>query len=129
MLNFDHSVSNEILFKNSTYSNQKFLSRCFRINFELQEIRYRTIMPLVRLEFYLDTIYKELFLINKYQNFTSGIVNFRGIFSQQKVTKKILKKSKKSNCKDYSNLSKLLKELACDSRRNCLDRCLTIRFT
>ena len=120
----EYSISNEILFKNSTFiSKTPILSRCFRLDFELKELRYKTLMPLVCLNFSLNSEYKELFLIDKNRNFVSGLVNFRrGLFSYLKMTKKFSKKSKKSNCRDYS------KERDCDSKRNCLERCISRHF-
>ena len=122
LINASFSISNEVLFKNSTFESQVRLSRCFRIDFELRDIRYKTMMPLAHLLFYPSLHDKELFLIDKSQNFTSGLVNFQGMFNHQRVTKFFSEKSKKSNCKDYS------KEHYCSSRRNCIDRCITTEF-
>lgn len=119
----NYTVSDDTLFKSSIFEDQTCLSRCFRIDFELKEIRYKTMMPLANLNFYLNMNYKELFLIDKSQNFESGLVNFRGVFANQKVTKKFSKKSKKSDCRDYSK-----EERDCNSKKNCLDRCIAIKF-
>ena len=112
--------SDEVLFKSSKFNGTRFLSRCFRLDLDLDE-RFRK-MPLAYLEINFNTTHKEMFLIEKGQNFTSGLVNFRGMFYPQKVTKIHSKSSLKSNCRDYS------REEGCGSRRNCLDRCLSMEF-
>lgn len=117
-----YNVSKGFLFKNSTFENRTCLSRCFRIDFEMDAIRYKTMIPLVFLNFSLDVKYKELLFIDKSRNFTSGLVNYNGMFNHQKIIKKLSEKSKKSNCTDYST------EQGCDSKRNCIDRCLSIEF-
>ena len=113
-------ISDEVLFKSSEYPDGLWLSRCFRVDFHLDE-RFRK-MPLTYLQIEFNTTHKEMFLIERHQNFTSGLVNFRGLFYPQKVTKIYSKSSVKSNCRDYSG------EEGCGSRRNCLDRCLSTRF-
>ena len=79
-------------------------------------------MPLACLKFSLNVAYKELYLIDKNKNFTSGLVNFRGMLHHQRITKKFSKNSKKSTCRDYSN------EQHCDSQKNCIDRCISTEF-
>ena len=112
--------SDELLFKISKFNDTCFLSRCFRLDLDLDE-RFRK-MPLAYLRIDFNTDYREMFLIGKDQNFTSGLVNFRGLYYPQKVTKEHSKSSKKSNCRDYSG------EEGCNSRRNCLDRCMSTMF-
>ena len=113
-------ISDEVLFKSR--KSDGLWSRCFRIDFDLDE-RYRKI-PLTHLRIELNEYREkpEIFLIEKHQNFTSGLVNFRGLFYSQKVTKKRSKTSVKSNCRDYSQ------EPNCGSRRSCLDRCLSTKY-
>ena len=113
-------ISGEVLFKSSEFDGQRWLSRCFRVNIDLNE-RHRK-MPLTYLRIEFKTTDREIFLIERHQNFASGLVNFRGLFNPQKVTKRHTKTSKKSNCRDYSE------EPNCDSRRNCLDQCLSTEF-
>ena len=113
-------ISDEVLFKGSKLDNKTSLSRCFRMDFDLDE-RHRK-MPLTCLLIQFNTTRREFFLVERNRSFTSGLLNFRGLFYQQKVTKKRSKSSKKSKCRDYSNVPN------CDSRRNCLDRCLSTRF-
>ena len=112
--------SSEILFKSSKFNDTCFLSRCFRLDLDLDE-RFRK-MPLAYLQINFNTKHREIFLIEKGQNFTSGLVNLRGLFYPQKVTKIHSKSSMKSNCRDYSQ------EPNCGSRRNCLDQCLSMEF-
>ena len=113
-------ISNEVLFKSSEYYDRLWLFRCFPVDFDLDE-RHRK-MPLTHFIMKFNTEFREIFLIERGQNFTSGLVNFRGIFNPQKVTKIYSKSSVKSNCRDYS------KEPNCGSRRNCLDWCLSTRY-
>ena len=111
-------LSNEVLFKSSKFDDQPCLSRCFRADLDES---YKKI-PLAFFQIKFNTLYREIFLIERTQNFTSGLVNFRGLYYPQKVTKIYSKSSVKSNCRDYS------REPNCDSRRNCLDRCLSTKF-
>ena len=113
-------ISGEVLFKSSEFDGQRWLSRCFRLNLDLDDTLRKMSLTYLRIEF--KTTDREIFLIEKNQNFTSGLVNFRGLFYPQKVTKRHSKTSKKSNCRDYSN------EEGCDSSRNCLDLCLSTKF-
>lgn len=113
------AISPDVLFKNSTFEKDACLSRCFRIEIEVQDSH---LMPLFYLRIEFKTAKNELFLIEKNRNFTSGLVDFRGLFYPFKMTKKYSKKSKKSRCRDYS------KEHGCDSRRSCYDRCLNRKF-
>ena len=115
--------SDEVLFKSSKYNDSFWLSRCFRVDLDLNE-KYRQ-MALTYLKISFSGEYREhreVFLIERHQNFTSGLVNFRGLYYPQKVTKIHSKSSVKSNCRDYSG------EEGCGSRRNCLDRCLSTKF-
>ena len=114
----EQKFSDEVLFKSSEFNNQLYLSRCFRANLDES---YKKI-PQTFLMVNFNTTHREIFLIEKDQNFTSGLVNFRGLFYPQKVTKIYSKTSVKSNCRDYSQ------EPNCNSRRNCLDLCLSTRF-
>ena len=116
----EFKFSDEVFFKILEINGQRRLSRCFRLDFDLDE-RHRN-MPLTYLKIKFKTEEREVFLIERHQNFTSGLENFRGLFHHQKVTKKYSKSSKKFNCRDYSN------EPNCSSRKNCLDRCLSTRF-
>ena len=113
-------ISDEVLFKSSKYHYSLRLSRCFRVDFDLDEGYRKMALTYLWIEF--NTLYREIFLIERGQNFTSGLVNFRGVFYPQKITKIHSKSSVKSNCRDYS------KEPNCDSRRNCLDRCRGTKF-
>ena len=110
-------VSDEI-FKSSKINDILYLSKCFRV--DLDESYKKMSLTYLQIEF--SDEYREIFLIERTQNFTSGLVNFRGLFNPQKVTKIYSKSSVKSNCRDYSE------EEGCDSRRNCLDRCLSTKF-
>ena len=112
--------SDAVLFKSSEFENRTCLSRCFCMDFNLDERFGKMSLTFLRISF--RTEYKEVFLIERTQNFTSNLVNLRGYFYHQKVTKKYSEKSTKSNCRDYSG------EEGCNSRRNCLDRCLSTRF-
>ena len=120
-----HYYPDEILFKSSKFKGQQHcLMRCFRINFSYKNDKHAFNMGhnLIFLQIGFATSYKELFLIEKEQNFTTELANFRGLYFVQKVTKKYSVKSEKSNCRDYSE------EPNCNSKRNCLDRCLSTKF-
>ena len=114
-------ISNEVLFKSSKFDDRLCLSRCIRVDIDLDERHRKMTLTYLWIEF--TTKYREIFLIERNRNLTSsGLVNFRGLYNPQKITKKYSQKSKKSNCRDYSN------ESNCDSKRNCLDRCLSTKF-
>ena len=113
-------VSDEALFKSNKLDDKFYLFRCFRVDFDLDEKNRKKTLTYLRISF--KTERREIFLIERSQNFTSGLVNFRGVFYPQKVTKIHSKSSVKSNCRDYSQ------EPNCGSRKNCLDRCLSTKF-
>ena len=113
-------ISNEVLLKSSQFRGSLWFFICFRLNFDVEE-KLRKI-PLTHFKIRFTSFFREVFLIERHQNFTSDLVNFRGLFNPQKVTKIRSKSSVKSNCRDYSE------EEGCDSRRNCLDRCLSTRY-
>src|SRR5699024_1609335 len=85
-------TSDEILFKSSKFDDKLCLSRCFRVDIDLDERQRK--MPLTYLWIQFITEHREIFLIERNQNFTSGLVNFRGLFNPQKITKKYSQKSK-----------------------------------
>ena len=66
------------------------------------------------------TKYWELFILDKAQEFRSGLVDFKGLFFIRKNIKLSAKRSRKSNCKDYAG--------ECSSRQHCIDRCISKTF-
>ena len=120
-INFNRTASKEVIFKNSTFFNQSFLSRCYRIEFEIkEELKYKTILPLSTLKLEFNTLYWQVYLIEKNRPFTSNLINFRGFFFVRKRSKISLKTSKKSNCVDYSKKN----NSRCSNRKHCIDQCI-----
>ena len=124
-INFNWTASKEVIFKNSTFDNRSFLSRCYPIEFEIkEELKYKNILPLSILRVKFNTIFWQVYLIERNQPFTSNLVNFKGLFFIRKRLKISSKTSKKSNCVDYSKKT----NLKCSNRRHCIDQCINKKF-
>ena len=124
-INFNRTVSKEVIFKNSAFYDQSFLSRCYRIEFEIkEELKYKNILPLSTLVLEFKTPYLQVYLIERNRPFTSNLVNFRGKFFIRKRSKISSKTSKKSNCVDYSEQN----NLRCSNRKHCIDQCINKKF-
>ena len=118
-------ISKKVIFKNSTFDGKSFLSRCFRIEFEIkEEFKYKNILPLSTLTLLFKTSYWQVYLIERNQPFTSNLVNFRGYFLIRKRLKISSKTSKKSNCVDYSKKN----NSRCSNRMHCIDQCINKKF-
>ena len=124
-INFSGTASKEVIFKNSIFDNQSFLSRCYRIEFEIKEaLKYKNILPFSRLKLEFNTHYWQVYLIERNRPFTSNLVNFKGRFFIRKRSKRSSKTSKKSNCADYSEKT----NLKCLNRKHCIDQCINKKF-
>ena len=124
-INFNRTASKEVIFKNSSFEGQSFLSRCYRIEFEIkEELKYKNILPLSTLKLEFNTGYWQVYLIERNRPFTSNLDNFRGYFFIRKRSKRSSKTSKKSNCVDYSKKT----NLKCSNRRHCIDQCINKKF-
>ena len=124
-INFNWTVSTKVIFKNSIFDNQSFLSRCYRIEFEIkEELKYKNILPLSTLTLKFNTFYWQVYLIERNQPFTSNMVNFGGLFFVRKRSKISSETSQKSNCVDYSKKN----NSRCSNRRHCIDQCINKKF-
>ena len=124
-INFNWTVSTKVIFKNSIFSYLNFLSRCYRIEFEIkEELKYKIILPFLTLKLEFNNKYQQIYLIEKNQTFTSNLVDFQGSFLIRKRSMINSKASKKSNCVDYSEKT----NLKCLNRRHCIDRCINKKF-
>lgn len=111
----------KVLFKNMTCGDRACLARCFRVEIAITELKYKIKLPLLLFFIEFRSRNWEAYIIDRDQELTSGLVNFRGYYFIRKNVKLSSKESLKSNCKDY-------KELNCTSRRHCVDRCINVRF-
>ena len=94
-INSNWTASKEIIFKNSTFDNRSFLSRCYRIEFEIKkELKYKNTLPLSILKVKFNTDYWQVYLIERNRAFTSNLVNFRGFFFIRKRSKNKFKNIK-----------------------------------
>ena len=121
-INFNRTVSKEVIFKNSIFNDQSFLSRCYRIEFEIKEkLKYKNILPLSKLSLAFSVKYWQVYLIERNRPFTSNLVNFRGDFL---IRKRLKISSKTSNCADYSEKT----NSKCSNRKHCIDQCINRKF-
>lgn len=120
----DLEVDEKVLFKNEQYDfNNNLLSRCFLKKIIYDEYRFKTLMPINNLIVHFRTKYWTAYLIEKHQNFTSGLVKIRGEFYVNKKLKKNSILSKKSKCKNYGE------EMDnCSTRLHCKDFCINEMF-
>ena len=116
--NLSWTMSEKVLFKNSSCDGRKCLSRCFRIELAFEDLKYRKMMPFYYLTIRFRTPFREVYLVEKHQNFSSGLVDFKGDYFVRKRTKKRLPGSRKSNCRE-------MKE---GNQREKIDRCINQRF-
>ena len=124
-INFTRTASKEVIFKNNAFDDQSFLSRCYRIEFEIkEELKYKNILPLSTLKLKFKTPYWQVYLIERNPPFTSNLVNFKGLFFIRKRSKRSSKTSQKSNCVDYSEKT----DLKCLNRKHCIDQCINKKF-
>ena len=87
-------------------------------------MKYKNILPLATTVLFFKTRYRQVYIIEKNQPFTSNLNNFQGLFFIRKRSKISLKTSKKSNCADYSEET----NLKCLNRRHCIDQCINKKF-
>ena len=124
-INFSLIFSTNVIFKNSTFDDQDFLSRCYRMEFEIrEELKYKNILPLSILKLEFNVKNWQVYLIERNRPFTSNLVNFKGLFFIRKRSKISSKTSKKSNCVDYSEET----NSKCLNRRHCIDQCINKKF-
>ena len=123
-ISFDWTVSKKGLFKNSTFNNQIYLSRCYRVEIEIKELKYKNILPLATLKLEFNTSYWQVYLIEKNKPFTSNLINFKGVFYARKRSIISSKISKKSNCVNYFEKT----NLKCLNKKHCIDRCINAKF-
>ena len=112
------------IFKNSVFDNEIWLTRCFRMEIEIEDLKYKTISPLSILTIYFSNEYRQVYVIEKNQPFTSNLVNFQGAFYVRKKSIISFKDSKKSNCANYSEIN----YSTCLTRKNCIDQCINKKF-
>ena len=113
------TLTGKVLFKNSSFNSLSCLSRCFRIELHYKILKYRMMMPVYYFVIHFQTGFREIYLMERHQNFSSGLVNFKGDFFVRKTTEKALLGSRKANCR------KMQKE---ESRRRQIDRCINQKF-
>ena len=124
-INFNWTASKEVIFKNSAFDDLNFLSRCYRIEFEIkEELKYKNILPLSTLKLEFNTRFRHIYLIQKNRPFTSNLVNFDGLFLVRKRSKIRSETSQKSNCVDYSKKN----NSRCSNRKHCIDQCINKKF-
>ena len=121
--------SDEVLFKtesfNSTWQGKNVtgpvLTRCFRLDLHVKELRYRRMVPFSFLFIRFRNPFWKVFIIGKDQAFHSELTEFRGEFQVSKLVWSYSKRSNKSGCADY-------REIGCASRSECIDLCVNRRF-
>ena len=117
-------LSDKVLFRNMTCGNSTCLARCFVFEIKLDETRYESLLPTNILDFGFKTKHWRVYLIDKGQPVTTLTRNFKGEFYIRKCRKENLPSSKKSNCKNYTDV----REFACQTRMHCVDRCIVSRY-
>ena len=117
--NLNWTMTEKVLFKNSSFDRKSCMSRCFRIELHFEELKYRQMMPVYYLMIQFRTKFREVYLTERHQNFSSGLVDFNGDYFVQKTTEKALPGSRKSNCKEMRTE---------ESRVRQIDRCINQKF-
>ena len=114
MKNLNWTMSEKVLFKNSTFDQLDSLSRCFRIELHFDVLKYRRMMPFHYLVIKFRSQFREVYLTERHQNFSSGLVDFKGDYFVRKTTEKALPGSRKANCRETMK----------ESRSKQIDRCI-----
>ena len=123
-IKFNWKFSKKAIFKSSVFNNETCLTRCFRMEFEIEDLKYKTISPLSILKMYFSNEYRQVYVIEKNQPFTSNLTNFNGVFYVRKKSIISFKDSKKSNCNNYSEIP----NSKCSNRKHCIDQCIYKKF-
>ena len=123
-INFNLVFSKKTMFKSSVFLNEIWLNRCFRMEFEIEDLKYKTISPFSFLGIFFSNIYRQVYVIEKNQPFTSNLISFQGAFYVRKISIISFKDSKKSNCANYSEIT----NSTCSNRKHCIDQCINKKF-
>ena len=115
MKNLNWTLTEKVLFKNSSFNQMKYLSRCFRIELDFEDLKYRKMMPFYYLTIRFNTQFREVYLIERRQSFSSGLVDFKGDYFVQKTTEKTMPASRKANCGK-------------EDRKKQIDKCINQQF-
>lgn len=108
-------VTRKVAFKGSSFGHQSCLSRCFRIEIDFDDLKYRNSMPFYFLNIKFRTHFREVFLMENEQSLTSGLIDFKGDFFVKKMINRKSTESRKSNCTN-------LEREGCSSIQHCMDR-------
>lgn len=126
-------VSSDVMFKNESLMSFRVgknftdlvLVRCFRLNFQVEELRYNRIVPFSYLFIYFRNRFWKIFIIDPNQKFDSACTEFRSEFLVTKWVWRYSKHSEKINCTEYTESRN---EFDCRSQHECIDRCINRRF-
>ena len=145
MNELDFQKSKKVYFKRNEFTSLKLsaLSRCFRIDFEIQIIMYLDLVIPSEVLIELDEIcfYEYDLSFGYYDNNTTEnlcsvyILDNLASFSTKsfkhenyfKINKKRIKKSAslfQKNCTDYSTIP----EINCQDKQNCIEKCINQEF-
>ena len=123
-INFNWTFSKKAIFKSSVIDNKIWLNRCFRMEFEIKDLKYKILSPLSVLTIFFKTEDRQVYVIEKNKPFTSNLTIFKGVFYVRKKSIISFKNSKKSNCANYSEIT----YSTCSNRKHCIDQCINKKF-
>lgn len=117
---FNYSVSRRLLFKTETFGSEQLTFRCFSLDFiKFYLLKYRRAIPFTIIETKFSTTRWRVYLTEREQPLTSGLLPFNGENYFEKDIYRYAEVSVKASCKDYARDV----ELNCDTRQHCADRC------
>ena len=118
--NLSWTMTKKVLFKSSSFDQVNCLARCFRIEPNFKDLKYRKMMPFHYLNIKFQSRFREVFVTEKHQSFTSGLVDFKGDYFVRKIEHKALDESRKSNCRHLSGEE--------SEKNKRIDRCINKLF-
>ena len=123
-INFNLTFSKKDIFKSSVFNNETLLTRCFRMEFEIEDLKYKILSPLSVLVINFKYEHRRVYVIEKNQPFSSNLTNFQGVFFIRKKSIISFKDSKKLNCTNYFEIP----NSTCSNRKHCIDQCVNKKF-
>ena len=99
------------------------ISRCFQIEIYPHEPKYESQLGSSKLRIKFKHDDYELYLMSTDKNFNSESYEIDGKSSFIKKIEKRLKSNEKESCLDYKEAYSY-----CNSKQNCIDRCLSVKF-
>ena len=113
----------KVFFRYIYFGYKKTMSRCFQIEVYTNEPKYQSLLATSKIKIkFKHHGYYEFYLISKDENFNSKSYEVSNYGFIKKIEKR-LKSNENEKCLDYKKAYSY-----CNSKWNCIDRCLSLKF-